>query len=357
MSSQSQTPGFIKQRENRQRINHPSPTLTVHFFLMTRPSKVSTRSEKRPSSTRHHHDFNKSRSRPVKAVSSDFCNVECTLGMKEAAIKKMLERKQRLLDDPWILTKGEFGPRLVQCAACKQCIRLDPRRQYYTTPWYKHVFRCARIRAHYFNDGQHMPYETLKAEVGYDDAQKIMEDIETGVHFHLTSDPKYRPKRTTNNPTPRARSSGTSTSRSPSRSISPDAFAEPTTPSSSGSSSASTGDRAIGVLPPRYKPKRTGNRPTLRAPSSSTSPSQSVSRSISPDAFSEPTTPSSSGSTSASPRESSYDELDDVPFEETLAYQIGLNLARMRAEYMPTFVDDERRPYLYSSYTYTRTYD
>lgn len=132
---------------------------------MILPPKASARSEKRDSSARVHRDFAKSRSRPVKTVPSNFSNEESTLNMTKAMIRKMLDRKERLRSDPWISKDGEFGPIRVQCAACDQLIGLDPRQQYYCTPWYKHVFRCVPIRAHYFNKGQHMPYEALVCSI------------------------------------------------------------------------------------------------------------------------------------------------------------------------------------------------
>ncbi|KAJ3728017.1 hypothetical protein DFJ43DRAFT_1041025 [Lentinula guzmanii] len=212
--------------------------------------------------------------------------------------KRATAQRQLVLENhPWVSKNSEdFNPKSVRCVGCNKVIQLDKRWEYYTTAWDKHVFRCATIKASYFEKGQDMPFESLVAEVGRDAAEKCRDERAearaTGIDLQLTSDPNWvKPVRIAK----ARKNSKLTVSRKP---------------LSSGSSvpslAASPSSRAAS---PRI----------ISSPSTSSLSSRSASVS----------SPSTWSSTSAS----EVADVDDVPYHETLAYQIALALPRIAASH------------------------
>ncbi|KAJ3768485.1 hypothetical protein FB446DRAFT_751388 [Lentinula raphanica] len=103
------------------------------------------------------------------------------------------QRRLLLKNHPWISSKpGDFSSKSVRCRGCDKIIVLDKRWEWYTTAWDKHVFRCVPIRKYHFEQGMDMPFESLVAEVGREAAEKCRDEREearaNGEFLQLTSD-------------------------------------------------------------------------------------------------------------------------------------------------------------------------
>ncbi|KAJ3781882.1 hypothetical protein GGU11DRAFT_810946 [Lentinula aff. detonsa] len=275
---------------------------------------------RRVSSARAHREYDQSSAAQelLQATPMDEdLDLDTSTDDSQAVDRKKRETAQRKLvleNHPWVSKNSEdFNPKSVRCVGCNKVIQLDKRWEYYTTAWDKHVFRCARIKASYFEKGQDMPFESLVrltidfvdqlvdrviqvAEVGRDAAEKCRneraEARATGIDLQLTSDPTW---------------------------VKPVRIAKA---------------RKISKLTVSRKPLSSGS----SVPSLAASPS---SRAASPRIISSPSTSSlssrsasvSSPSTWSSTSASEVADVDDVPYHETLAYQIGLALPRIAASH------------------------
>ncbi|KAJ4473104.1 hypothetical protein J3R30DRAFT_3406873 [Lentinula aciculospora] len=234
--------------------------------------------------------------------SDDF---DINIKVPEQMDEKTQRRKKILINHPWVSDKN-LEPRTVECLGCDKTIRLDKRRQFYLTPWNKHVFRCATIKADHFAKGEDMPFESLVAEVGREAAEICRRSRERdrakGIAVELTSDPTWiKPDRI-----PKVKKVRAS---SPSLSVG-------TPPSSSSVSGASS---VAGTSSPNAPASRRRAPPKTKRARTSSSKSSSSSND------------SSFRLSSLSPTPSSAGDAIDVPYHETLAYQIQLALPRIAA--------------------------